>query len=206
MRHLFFLVSAAMLLGGCSENQPYASQEEIATVSYRDPETPHLTLITMVNNRSGAGAHSALLINASERVIFDPAGSFYLDLVPERNDVLFGISPKIEQAYKSAHARSTFHVKTQKIEVTPEQAQAAYELALRYGPVPQSFCANATSTVLSQVPGFQSIRTTLYPNKLADQFEQIAGVQTDRYYEEDSPDLQKALAEGNALALAEQKQ
>ena len=206
MRYLVCIGAVAMLLGGCSEQQPFATPEEIAAVSYRDPETPSLTLITMVNNRSGAGAHSALLINASERVIFDPAGSFYLDLVPERDDVLFGISPRIEKAYKSAHARSTFHVKSQTVKVTPQQAQMAYQLALQNGPVAQSFCANATSSLLSQVTGFESIRTTFYPNRLADQFEQIAGVETDRLYEEDSPDLQKALTEGNAMALAEQKQ
>jgi hypothetical protein len=48
------------------------------------------------------------------------------------------------------------------------------------------------------VPGFESIDSVLYPKKLMDQFEQVPGVQTSRYYEDDSPDLKLALAEGNA--------
>lgn len=41
---------------------------------------PRISLYTMVNNESGAGAHSALVINASQRVIFDPTGTFKHDV------------------------------------------------------------------------------------------------------------------------------
>ena len=196
----FLLVAA---VAGCTKPRVYATDEEIAAVSYRNPEEPSLTLYTMINNRSGEGAHTALLITASEQVIFDPAGSFYSEVTPERHDVVFGITPSMEKAYRSAHARSTFHVVSQKIDVSPEQAQTAYQLALQAGPVPDAFCTSATSKLLSQVPGFEGLSSTMYPKNLMAQIEEVPGVQTSRYYEDDSPDLQKALAEGN-IAVAQQ--
>jgi hypothetical protein len=192
------LFALGLAVAGCATQQPYADDATIKEFSYRDAGPPSLTLYTMINNRSGEGAHTALMINASERVIFDPAGSFYSDVTPERNDVLFGITPYIERAYRSAHARSTYHVVSQTIEVSPEQAETAYRLALSNGAVPGAFCTSATSQLLANVPGFETIDSVLYPKKLMDQFEQVPGVRTSRYYEDDSPDLQMALAAGNA--------
>ncbi|WP_323783705.1 hypothetical protein, partial [Leisingera sp.] len=163
---------------------------------------PALTLYTMINNRTGRGGHASLMINASERVIFDPAGSFYASVVPERNDVLYGITPAVEQAYRGAHARSTFHVVVQRIEVTPEQAQKAYRLAVANGPVPGAYCAQATIGILQQIPGFESLNRTFYPEKLSAQFGQLPGVVTERYYENDSADLQAGLAKGDAALSA----
>lgn len=198
MRVLLGIGPLLFALAGCASQQPYADATEIAAVSYRNPGPSTLTLYTMVNNRSGAGAHSSLMINASERVIFDPAGSFYLSIVPERNDVLFGITPRVEAAYRGAHARSTYHVIHQTVEVTPQQAEIAYQLALNNGAVPGAFCSNATSRLLRQVPGFESIRYTMSPTALSEQFATLPGVRTERYYEDDSPDLQAALARNNA--------
>ncbi|WP_370303594.1 hypothetical protein [Pseudooceanicola sp.] len=201
---VFWLAAAALALAGCVEYQPYADDATVEAVRYSDPENPSITLFTMVNNRTGKGGHSALLINASERVIFDPAGSFYADIVPERNDVLFGISPRIEQAYRSAHARSTFHVVRQTIPVTAAQAETAYRLALAKGPVAGAFCANATSGLLRQVPGFEGISSTFYPVKLQEEFAALPGVVSDTYYEGDSADLQAGLAQGNAALNSSQ--
>ncbi len=196
MKTVFVCLALILVLAGCSKPRVYAPDDVVARASYRHPGPPSLTLYTMVNNRTGSGAHSALLINASERVIFDPAGSFYSEATPERHDVLFGITPGMEKAYRSAHARSTYHVVSQTIDVTPEQAQIAYQLALQAGPVMDALCTSSLSELLSQVPGFESIRRVMYPNKLMAQFEQIPGVTTTRYYEDDDPDLQKALDEG----------
>lgn len=192
----------ALAVAGCATKQPFADDAALAAVRYQSDAPPSITLYTMVNNRTGKGGHSALLINASESIIFDPAGSFFADIVPERNDVLFGISPRIEQAYRSAHARSTFHVVRQKIPVTAAQAETAYRLALANGAVPGAFCANATSGILQQVPGFDDIRQTFYPEKLQAQIAQLPGIVTDTYYEGDSADLQDGLARNNAALNA----
>ncbi|EDZ46612.1 MULTISPECIES: hypothetical protein [Leisingera] len=203
MRNLLCLGAVLAALAGCAApQQPNADAETLARVAYRHPGPPALTLYTMINNRTGRGGHTSLMINASERVIFDPAGSFYASVVPERDDVIHGITPAVEKAYRGAHARSTYHVVIQRIEVTPEQAEKAYRLALSNGRVPGAFCAQATIGILQQVPGFESLDRTFYPEKLAEQFGQLPGVVTERYYENDSGDLQAGLAKSDAALSA----
>ncbi|MDE4134268.1 hypothetical protein PXK00_14190 [Phaeobacter sp. QD34_3] len=194
------VAGSSMMLAGCSEQpQPNADEATLQRVAYSHPAPPSLTLYTMVNNRTGAGGHTSLMVNASERVIFDPAGSFYADVVPERNDVLYGITPAVERAYRGSHARSTHHVMVQEIPVTAEQAQLAYNLVVSNGRVPGAYCANATASVLKKIPGFEDIQVTFYPVKLADQIARLPGVETNRYYENDSADLQVGLARNNAI-------
>ena len=190
---------AVSVLGGCANQpQPNATDATLSAVSYREPGPSTLTLYTMVNNRSGQGGHTSLMINASERVIFDPAGSFYADVVPERDDVLYGITPAVEKAYRSSHARSTFHVVVQTVEVTAEQAEAAYQLAKASGRVPGAYCAKSTSALLASIPGFEQVKQTFYPVKLSDSFGAFPGVVTSKYFEDDSEDLQDGLARNNA--------
>lgn len=192
------LASAAALAACAAEQQPDATPEQLAAVSYRDPGPASLTLYTVVNNSSGQGGHSALMVNGPERVIFDPAGSFYADIVPEVDDVLFGITPRVEQAYRSAHARNAYHVVSQTVEVTPEQAAEAYQLVRANGQVPGAFCASATSGILRQLQGFEGLNSTLYPVKLSDQFAQLPGVVTTKYYENDDGDITDGVARSNA--------
>ena len=56
---------------------------------------------------------------------------------------------------------------------------------------------NGCRKLLQQVPGLESINSVLYPVKLANQFEAIPGVNSSRYYENDSADLQEGLAANN---------
>ncbi|WP_170391808.1 hypothetical protein [Ruegeria arenilitoris] len=189
----------AVTVAGCATSQrPQADQSEIVARSYRDPGPSTLTLYTMINTRTGSGAHTSLMISASERVIFDPAGSFRADVVPIKDDVLYGITPAVERAYRSSHARETHYARIQTIQVTPQQAEIAYQLAKQSGPVAGAYCANSTARLLQQVPGFEQIQTTFYPVKLSDQFGQIPGVVTTEYRENDSADLQAGLAANNA--------
>jgi len=190
---------ALTVLGGCSSQpQPNATDATLAAVAYRAPGPATLTLYTMVSNRTGQGGHTSLMINASQRVIFDPAGSFYADVVPERDDVLYGITPGVEKAYRSGHARSTYHVVIQTLEVTPEQAELAFQLAVSNGRVPGVFCAKSTASLLARIPGFEQIDQTFYPVKLSESFGAFPGAVTETYYENDSEDLQQGLAQGNA--------
>jgi hypothetical protein len=201
------LFAGCIALAGCeAQKKPNADAATLAAASYVHNGPPALTLFTMVNNRTGSGGHTSLMINASERVIFDPAGSFYADVVPEVNDVLFGITPAVALAYRGAHARSTHHVVVQRLEVTPAKAQRAYELAVTNGRVPGAYCANSTSSILRQIPGLEGLKTTFYPVKLSEQFAALPGVVTTKYYEDDDADLQKALAEGNVILSYESRQ
>lgn len=203
MFRLLAACALALILGACTAQKgPRADDATIAAVAYRDPGPAYLTLYTMVNNRTGGGGHTSLLINASQRVIFDPAGSFYADIVPERDDVLYGITPAVEAAYRGAHARSTYHVVRQRIEVTPAQAEAAFQAARQLGPAPGGFCAIYTARLLQRVPGFETINPVFQPTRLQAQFARLPGVVTDKYFEDDDEDLQKGLAEGNARLTA----
>ena len=100
------LFAILLALAGCAAapTGTQATDDQIAASAYRAPGAATLTLITMINNTSGSGAHTALMINGSQRVIFDPAGSFRNDRVPRRADVLYGISPAVLAAYKGAHS------------------------------------------------------------------------------------------------------
>lgn len=193
------LAGLAMLaLVGCgagAELRPDASPEVISSASYRHPGPPALTLFTMINNRSGAGAHTSLMINGSQRVIFDPAGSVRLSAVPQRGDVLYGITPGVADFYARAHARETYHVVMQTIEVSPEVAERALRLAIANGPVASAQCALSTAAILRQLPGFESIGSTWFPKRLMDDFAELPGVRTQKIFENDSDDKSVAIAQ-----------
>lgn len=179
------LTLSAALLSACAEKGKESPTQSIQAAVYPYSGQPKITLITMINNRTGSGGHTALLVQGTQSVIFDPAGSFEHEKIAERGDVLYGMSPKWIQIYKSAHARTNFHVVSQEFSVTPAQAARAMELIEANGTVSSAFCANATSGVLRQIPGFQSVKQGFYPLKLMDQAEQLPGVKTTRYYEDD---------------------
>ena len=87
------------LLAACGGGQRGALPvEQVQAVAYQDPGGPKLTLITVDNNRSGGGAHTALMVSGSQRVLCDPAGSFRPDWVTEHGDVIYGMTPRFFQA------------------------------------------------------------------------------------------------------------
>lgn len=189
-------ITVCAVLAGCAPAPviSYASNERVASAAYRAPGPATLTVMTMVSNRTGSGGHTAIMINGSQRVIFDPAGSFENVRVPEQQDVLFGVTPAVLAGYKSAHARSTYHIVSQTIEVTPEQAEIALNLALTNGAVPRSFCTNAATGLLKKVPGFEDIKQTYYPTNLMEQMSVRPDVVEDRYYEDDAGTIQDGVA------------
>ena len=89
------LVAGLALTGCIKETSHYASDIMVRDVAYVHDGPPRISLYTMVNNDSGAGAHSALVINASQRVIFDPAGTIKHDVFIEKDDVLYGVTPSV---------------------------------------------------------------------------------------------------------------
>ena len=193
MRLIALICAALLVLAGCSApQQPYASDAFVERVAYVHDGPPRLTLLTMINNSSGSGAHTSLMINGSQRVIFDPAGSFGHESIAERNDVVYGVTPKLADFYTRYHARATFHVKVQKLDVSPAVAERALQLAQGYGAVPQSQCALSTSSILAELfPG--QIKRTWFPNQLAEEFGKLEGVTERSLREFDSDDNKKVL-------------
>ena len=184
---------AVVLVAGCADKGKESPIEAIEAATYLHSGQTKLTLITMINNRTGAGAHSALLVQGTQSILFDPAGSFEHEQVPERGDVLYGMSPNWIRSYKSSHARSSFHVVSQEFDVTPAQAARATQLVEAYGPVPSAMCANATSGILRQIPGFQSVSQGFYPLKLMEQVERLPGVRTTRLFEDDAGNVRDGI-------------
>ena len=177
------------LLGGCvgPAEPKWASDEEVARAAWVDDGPPSLTLITVINNRTGSGAHTGLLINASQRVLFDPAGTWYHPQLPERNDVHFGISPPIFDFYIDYHTRITYRTVTQTIVVSPEVAELAMRKVLAHGAVPKAQCSISTSAILRSLPGFEQIPRTWFPKQLMRAFGKLPGVK-EKVYTDTDPD------------------
>lgn len=187
---------ATLTLSACGTAESvWAPDELVEKMRYSHPGPPRLTLLTMMNVGSKNGAHTGLLINARERVLFDPAGSFKHPSIPERNDVIFGMNPQILDLYISYHSRETYYTLIQELDVPAAVAEQAYIRALNYGAVPKANCTRATSTILRELPGFEHIGVSFFPDKLSDQFAELPGVRSWTHYETDSDDKSKAMEE-----------
>jgi hypothetical protein len=179
MLRLMLSFVALLGLASCGADPTWAPEAEVQAARYSpEGEPTYITLYTVINKGSGGGAHSAILVNASERVIFDPAGTWHHPKLPIRNDVHFGMTDKAVAFYVDYHARSTYDVWEQKILVSPEVAEHVLRLVKEYGAVAKSMCTNATSTILRATPGFESMPATWYPKKLGEAFGALPGVIT----------------------------
>lgn len=173
----FLALLALLALTACAE-PTWAPQAEVDAARFVAGPPTSITLYTVVNKRSGSGAHSGILVNASERVMFDPAGTWRHPRVPERNDVHFGMTDKAVAFYIDYHARKTYDVIEQTIEVSPEVAELVLENVKAYGAVPKAMCTNGTSSILRATPGFESMPSTLFPKQLSKAFGKLPGVKT----------------------------
>ena len=198
MQRRTFLLAAPAVLVGCgtvTREEVVASMADVNRVAYVHPGPKRLTLYTMKNVGSDNGAHTGLMINASQRVLWDPAGTFGHPTIPERNDVHFGITPQLEELYISYHSRETYYTLTQEVDVPAQTAEMAMQLSMANGPTPRAACTRHTARMLSQLPGFERIRPVIFPDNLSEQFAQIPGVRSREYYEDDSDDKAIAAAE-----------
>lgn len=179
MFRLFAAFAVVLGLSACAESIR-ASDEEVARATYVAGPPTEITLFTTINDRNGTGAHSALLINGSQRVLFDPAGTWSHPGSPERDDVHFGMSDRLVNFYLDYHARDgngeKFHVIEQKLLVSPQVAEMILQRALSNGAVPKAQCANSISSMLRDVPGFETLPSTWFPKKLAAGFGELPGV------------------------------
>lgn len=174
---LFAVVFVLTLVSACAQ-QTWASDEAVQAARHQHGGAPELTLVTIMNYASKRGDHTALFINGSERVIFDPAGSWTLDTIPERNDVHFGMTNAAGASFYASHVRPSHYAVVQRLVVAPEVAEQAMALALQIGPVAPARCAAATAALLRQLPGLSGVGTTLFPQALMQSFAQVPGVQT----------------------------
>ncbi len=186
MRVIFSLL-VLFALAACGAEPKWASDEAVSKAIYVHEGPPTITLFTVIGNRTGAGAHSALMINGSQRVLFDPAGTWHHPRLPERNDVHFGITDVAVDFYIDYHARITYHVIEQDLVVSPEIAELALREAQAYGAVPKAMCSVSVTNILARLPGFESIGHTWNPKAVARDFGKLPGVVERKFYD-DSPE------------------
>ncbi len=180
-------LSGVVLLSACAEAE-WAPEIEVQRAVWAPPEGPtKLTIFTVESTRNGSGAHSAIMVTGSQRVLFDPAGTFRHPLAPERNDVIFGVTPNVLSVYVDYHARETYDVRIQEIEVAPQVAERALLLVQEHGAVPKAHCNVAVTRILSQLPGFEDVPRGYYPKRTAAWLSRYPGV-SERLVTDDDAD------------------
>ncbi len=197
MRRLIIALGLMLAVAGCTNEAPRvpdSGPDRVARAVYRHDGPPELRLLTMINNESGGGAHTAMVVNGSQRVLWDPAGSFRNERIVERGDVVFGATPQVVDTFTRFHARKTHHVVVQTLPVTAETAEAILQRMLVAGNQRPANCSRSTSDILRSVPQFAQITQTWFPVNLMEQWAKIPGVTTQKFYETDDPDRFKALA------------
>lgn len=183
-RRTFLALSATAAVAACAEPH-WDDDDSVQRARFVSDHPPSLALFTVIGTRRGEGGHSALMVNGSQRVIYDPAGSWEHPHIPERNDVLYGITDNFKNFYIDYHARETYWVAEDTILVSPEIAEAAIRAVEAQGASPKSFCAVNTGGALRRVPGFEAAPTGFSPLRLRNWFLTLPGVQSKRHQDGD---------------------
>ncbi len=191
---------ALSFLLACTADHKWASDAEVARARYVDPNPPSITLFTSINTRTKSGAHAGLLINGSERVLYDPAGSWGHPSAPEREDRIYGMTPTMLSFYVDYQGNAPFEVIQQTIYVTPEIAERVKQAAISYGSANKAECTKAIGAVLRSVPGFESLPTTWFPKAMSRGFATLPGV-VSRTITSQSGDLRRSLPGSPLTAL-----
>ena len=192
------------LLAACAVEEVGAPPGAVAAAAHISPGPASLTLVTVLDNRTDDGAHTALVVNGSQKVVFDPAGTFndpvnnpanraggQARVMVERGDVLYGMSPAYYDAYIDYHTRESFRTVEQTVLVPPATAERALALVRANGPASKATCALATSRILAQVPGFEGFPVGWYPRRAMEAFAARPGVRT-VVHRDDDPDANAA--------------
>ncbi|MCB2095368.1 MAG: hypothetical protein H6901_09475 [Rhodobacteraceae bacterium] len=187
MRRLLICLCLPLLLAACGAEPVWAPDDAVARARFVSGEPPSITLFTVVRKNGGEGAHSGLMIDASQRVMFDPAGTWHHPTVPERNDLHYGITEQMRKFYIDYHARETYDVIEYRLPVSAEIAEMALRRAEAYGAVNKAFCGNSVSNILHGIPGFETIPKTFFPNKIMHAFAKLPGV-TKKVHVDGDPD------------------
>ncbi|MFM2357001.1 MAG: hypothetical protein RLZZ528_2737 [Pseudomonadota bacterium] len=187
LRRLIACLAIPLFLAACGAEPVWAPDDVVARARYVSGEPPSITLFTVVRKTTGDGAHSGIMIDGSQRVMFDPAGTWHHPTVPERNDLHFGITPRMKAFYIDYHARETYDVIEQKVYVSPEVAEMAIRRAQSQGAVAKAMCGTSVASILRDLPGFESVPQSFFPGRVKAGFARLPGVVTKRH-EDGDPD------------------
>ncbi len=188
MKRRDFLLSAASFaaLSSCTKPEyTRATQAQVQAAFYHSDAPPSISLLNMVNENTDSSEHAGLLINGSQRVLYDPAGDYWVKGRPRKDDIHYGMTDQWVQNYESFHARLGFFVQKQTVYVSQGVADLAIRKAQERGETYHTQCASSASWVLRQLPGFSSIPQTMFPDRLRKAFARLPNVQTTYIYEDD---------------------
>lgn len=184
-RRVFIAAALPAALSACGADNIWASDEAVRAARFVSSEPPSITLFTVIGIPRGEGGHTALMINGSQRVIYDPAGTWNHPQIPERHDVLYGITDNFKNFYIDYHARETYWVAEETVPVSRQVADIAIRRVEANGSANKSFCAVETGNVLSGVPGFENAPTGFSPIKMREWFLTLPGVTSKRHRDGD---------------------
>jgi hypothetical protein len=188
MKRFLLLLALPLFLAACGAEPVWAPDDVVSRARYVSDDGPSITLFTVVRNTVGEGAHSGILINASQAVLWDPAGTWEYPTAPERNDLHYGITPAMRVFYIDYHVRPAYDMIEQRVPVSPEIAEMVFRRAQNYGAVNKAFCGTSVSAILRDVPGFESIPQSFFPNRIMTAFGKLPGV-TQTIHRDGDPDI-----------------
>lgn len=181
-RRSFLALSGASLVAACGVDRTYAPVEQVAMSRFVSSDPPSITLFIGINARNGSGSHAALIVNASQRVLFDPAGTFEHPDAPIQNDVHYGMTDRMVAVFIDYHTRDSakeeYYVFEHKLDLPAATAELILQKVQAYGPVPKAQCTKSISEILRSVPGFESLPSTWFPKPFGEAFAQLPGVRS----------------------------
>lgn len=182
---LLLPLGLVLAISGCVVQLPWAPDDVVQRAVYTHSGPASVTLLSVVANGTSSAGHTALMINGSQRVIYDPAGTWYNKDVPERADLLYGITPKMLDYYVDYHARDRFHVVMQTKTVPREVADDLIARTIKHGASMNAMCAQNSSMLLSQTPGFAGFPVSVWPKSAVAGMAAVPGVQIKKIYQTD---------------------
>ncbi len=182
MKRALAALLAVLIVSGCEIYEP-ASLDEIARATYVSDAPPSVTLLSMVDARSGRSAHAALLVNGSQQVLYDPAGTFTHPDLPRAGDMHYGMTPRFVDYYERYHSRFSHFVHAQKVPVDRATADRIIADAQAEGKTFKMHCGLAVAGALRRAPQFEAVRSSYFPEGARKDFARIPGVE-DRYVRE----------------------
>lgn len=188
MRRREFLTAgtAAALMAGCKPAYDRATDAEVRAAFYRHPAPPSIALLSMCRTSDDVSEHSGILVNASQRVLYDPAGNYWVPGRARQRDIHYGMTDYFVEQYERFHSRLGFYVRRQTVEVPMEVAELAIKRSEERGETYFTQCAVSASWVLRDLPGFAHIRLTIDPHILLRDFSRTPGIVEKVTREEDT--------------------
>lgn len=172
------VLGALMALAGCAGASDAEFEEISRTIAYRPSGSPSATLITSQEVNGSGEIHAALVVKASQQVIYDPSGSFIDPGTRRIGDALYGVTPEILEKFALHQADRRHNAVLQTASVDPESAETLLQRVRRAGGAFPGFCAATIADVISGVGPFASVRETMWPSDLSEDFASIEGVET----------------------------